>query len=53
MQEPRRHRQARTSITLEVSMRYLTEERNISRVRSKLFISFKGIEDGDTNNEAD
>ena len=34
-------------------MRYLTEERNISRVRSKVVISFIGIEDGDTNNEAD
>jgi hypothetical protein len=34
-------------------MRYLTEERNISRVRSNVFISFIGIEDGDTNNEAD
>ena len=34
-------------------MRYLTEERNISRVGLKVFISFIGIEDGDTNNEAD
>ena len=34
-------------------MRYLIEERNISKVRFKVLKQLVGIEDGDTNTEAD
>ena len=34
-------------------MRYLIEERNISKVRLKVLKQLEGIEDGDTNTEAD
>lgn len=34
-------------------MRYLIEERNISKVRFNVLKQLVGIEDGDTNTEAD